>query len=581
VPARNGTCQGVRAYLPVEGGIEVVGRVEPAGDWRAMDAEEGRRVLRLRGREYLRVSYDPSGVMKSTTDQHADNATDADREGIELGEPFVEEGARSASRFATKERKGFDDLVAVLEAGRFGAEVLYLWESSRGSRKVREWVSLIDACETAEVRIRVTTHGRTYDPVNPRDRRSLLEDAVDAEYEVGRSSLRIRRGHASSAKAGKPGGRAPYGYVRSYDPRTRAFISQDPVPEEAAVVRELFDRLYRGHSFRRIERDFQAAGIRSRDQERVVRDDSGQVVRDENGDPKTVVIPGRPFSAEQLRTMALNPAYAGLRVHHGQTYQGQWKPLVKRAVWSAVQKRLKTPESTKGRSGRGLHLLSYIVPCGCCDGPLSPKNRDRGGPNYHCKQRGCVRVNEEKLDAYIEAVIFGYLRRPDVGKTLLAASAVTPQLDAVREEIQELRQQLDDLYERAKPTAPKGQRLSPAALAALEPDYLEQLALAERREKELAAPDVLAALLQRGDLSGWPDDMPLSARRDVCRLLLVPERIGRPQLARAKHSHAPVGDRIKWQRSTAPVPSAAQPLGTTNGARPGRSKSARQPGPRM
>jgi site-specific DNA recombinase len=38
-------------------------------------------------------------------------------------------------------------LIADLEQDRFGAQVLMIWESSRGSRRVGEWVRLLELCE--------------------------------------------------------------------------------------------------------------------------------------------------------------------------------------------------------------------------------------------------------------------------------------------------------------------------------------------------------------------------------------------------------------------------------------------------
>jgi site-specific DNA recombinase len=61
---------------------------------------------------------------------------------------------------------------------------------------------------SAQVKIHVTTHNRTYDPSNGRDRRSLLEDAVDSEYESGKISARLKRAAAANAAPGKPHGRA-------------------------------------------------------------------------------------------------------------------------------------------------------------------------------------------------------------------------------------------------------------------------------------------------------------------------------------------------------------------------------------
>ena len=52
------------------------------------------------------------------------------------------------------------------------------WESSRGSRRVGEWVNLLELCEQRSVSIHVVTRNRTYDPANGRDRRSLLEFSI-------------------------------------------------------------------------------------------------------------------------------------------------------------------------------------------------------------------------------------------------------------------------------------------------------------------------------------------------------------------------------------------------------------------
>ncbi|MDQ0664685.1 DNA invertase Pin-like site-specific DNA recombinase [Arthrobacter ulcerisalmonis] len=97
--------------------------------------------------------------------------------------------------------------MADLEEDAFGAGALGLWESSRGSRRTGEWVDLIELCEERGIRIWVTTHGRLYDPANARDRRTLLEDAVDSEYESAKTSKRLQRDMRSDAEKGRPHGR--------------------------------------------------------------------------------------------------------------------------------------------------------------------------------------------------------------------------------------------------------------------------------------------------------------------------------------------------------------------------------------
>ena len=192
------------------------------------------------GREYLRVSLDRSGRARSIEEQHDDNQAAAEARGVTLGKPYQDKSV-SASRYSSKIRDGFGQLLVDLEKGRFAADELWVWESSRGSRKVGEWVTLIELCEQRRIKIHVVTHGRTYDPGNSRDRRSLLEDAVDSEYESGKISVRLKRAAAANAAAGKPHGRAPYGYRRRYDERTRKMIAQEPDPIEAPVIRELFE----------------------------------------------------------------------------------------------------------------------------------------------------------------------------------------------------------------------------------------------------------------------------------------------------------------------------------------------------
>ncbi|MFE3325823.1 hypothetical protein [Streptomyces sp. NPDC059176] len=53
--------------------------------------------------------------------------------GITLGKPYKDIG--SASRYAKKARNDFERLLADLRNDRFGADLLWLWESSRGSRR--------------------------------------------------------------------------------------------------------------------------------------------------------------------------------------------------------------------------------------------------------------------------------------------------------------------------------------------------------------------------------------------------------------------------------------------------------------
>lgn len=469
-------------------------------------------------REYLRVSEDQTGRLRSPAEQHADNAKAAAGNGWRLGEPYAEDVAVSASRYSLKARVAFDRLCRDLETGAFAARVLILWESSRGSRKVGEWVSLIEACEDAAVRIHVTSHGRTYDPANHRDRRSLLEDAVDSEYESAKSSERLRRAFAAAAAEGRPGGRVPYGYRRAYDPATRRLVSQDPDPDEAPVIAELYERLAAGESLKSVARDFAARGV---------------VTRGSKG------YPPRPFSAQHLRNLALRPCYGGLRVHQPVTgprrlssadgaVEGTWTALTDSETWHSVHAMLTDPARRKSRPGRGVHLLSLIAVCEC--GEYLRARGEKDQRRYQCRGRGCVTIRADALDRWADALICHYAARDDVRAMLLSTGDRSPELRAVRADLARARDELAGWRSRAA-----AGRVSPESFEAIEPGVQARIAVLREREFVLSAPAELGWLLAgpaEETEARWTA-APVGLRRHAARLLLSPAHLGTLTLHRS------------------------------------------------
>jgi DNA invertase Pin-like site-specific DNA recombinase len=425
-----------------------------------------------------------------------------------------------------------------LRGGRFGADVLWLWESSRGSRKVGEWVELIEECERNSIVIRVTTHGRFYDPRNARDRRSLLEDAVDSEYESSKVSHRTSRTAAAAAAEGRPHGQIPYGYRRVYHEETRAFIGQYPHPVEAPVVAELFERIAAGHSLRSIARDFAERGIEKRS--------------------------GGPFSPAHLRVVAINPSYAGLRVHqpgrkaryqHDRTGQritkGVWEGIVSEALFYAVQEILTNPARRTSRPGRANNLLSMIARCAVCESVLAASyrnGREVGIRYYQCHAKGCVKVRADDLDEMVTSTVVAYLARQDVYQALQQESDdENDDLAAVRDDIADIKRQLSDLA-----SAYARREITVGFVARSEPPLLAELAKVEQREQELLTPSVLRGIIAPGaDIAEQWTTMPISARRELLRLLLRPDILGtvtvsrRPNGGRRERTY-PVRDRVTF-----------------------------------
>jgi site-specific DNA recombinase len=480
----------------------------------------------LRAREYLRVSFDRSGRQRSNDEQHADNLAAAAGFGVgTFAEPYRDVG--SASKHARKRRDDFDRLLADLAAGRFDADLLMLWESSRGSRKVGEWVELIERCDAAGVRIGVTTHGRVYDPANARDRRMLLEDAVDGEYESSKVSLRTRRAAAAAAADGRPHGAAPYGYKRVRDPATGRVVAQVPHPTEAPIIAEAFERIAAGHSLRSVAADLAARGVQGRR--------------------------GRPISPSTLRPMLLSPTYIGQRLHApGSTSRSDrarcptatiteatWDGIVSEATFHAVRHRLTDPARRTSRPGRGVHLLSMIARCDVCAGTLAATFRREGRREYACRTGGHVRIPADPLDAWAEQQIIGVLTDRDrIGQ--LVPTVDDAALDAARDDAARVQAELDDLGD----AVGRGELLASVAARAQQ-GIAERLRAARQRVDDLSTPAGLQALIEPGDLAEeqWAA-APMSAKRDIVRLLFRPGLLGELSVARAT-DRGPIWPRIR------------------------------------
>lgn len=496
------------------------------------------RAVQETAREYLRVSYAQGGRLESPDEQHEVNALHARSNGWKLGTPYAEPEAVSASRHGGRQRGEFTTLLADLDHGRFAASILILWEPSRGSRQVSEWVQLVDACERARVRIYVTSHSRAYDPANSRDRRTLLEDAVDSEYEAAKISQRVTRSAAARAARGEPHGRVPYGYRRVYDPLTRRLVAQEPDPAEAAVVAELLTRLYGGESVRSIERDFAARGITTRG---------------------TAKWPPRPFCAQQLRAMALNPAYAGLRTHlpkasvEGWRRRGAldgqvtatWPPLVDAEVFWTVRAMLTDPARVSTRPGAARHLLSMIATCGVCSSPLGIRYRNNRR-EYTCRQAQHVRHSADDLDREATAAILAWLSRPDVAVMLRPSPEGLPELAHVRAELAKAERDLAEWRARA------GRReVTAESFAVIEPAILADITRLQERDRELSVPRELAGWTGTWDevRARW-QAAPVEAQRRVARMVMSPGLLGVLRLDPGQRGVAlPASERVRWERA--------------------------------
>ncbi|WP_170839518.1 recombinase family protein [Micromonospora halophytica] len=478
---------------------------------------------------YGRKSTDDRG--KSVADQLTEAQEAIQDQGWTLGRVFSDDN-RSASRFARKKREDFAELLAHIESG--GCELLILWESSRGSRKLAEWAGFLDLIRERGVLIYIVSHGRTYDCRIGRDWKILATDGVDAHAESNLISDRALRGKRRGAAAGKPAGKLQFGFRRVYNDAGE-FVEQVEHPEQAALVREAARRVLAGEACNAIAADFNARGILTPRYEplmaRVRRN------REEAALPSTSAAQRAELLAEaetwekqaaglrwdltQIKRLCVMPAYAGLRVHQGQVIgKAGWKGIHDEATYAKLLARLTDPKRRTQRDSALKHVLSGLIRCALCASDMRVL-KNRGYLCYTCK--GCMKtsVRTVTVEGFVEELVLARLERDDAAD-LFASPGSDDKAAEARRELEELNGQLAEWKALAK-----ARKVSPASFAEFEADLLPQIEAAEVRAKAARVapvPETIRKLIG-APRKRWPE-LTVYQRREAIGLLVVELKVG-------------------------------------------------------
>ena len=463
-----------------------------------------RQTATRRAALYGRVSQDKQAG-RSVSEQETESRAACTANGWTIAATYSDNDI-SASRFTSKKRADWTKLVADLDAGKF--DVLVLWEPSRGSRELMTWAALLDACRRRKVLVHVTSHQHTYDLAKPRDWRSLAEDGVDSAYESEKASQRIRRSMTANAVAGRPHGRTPYGYVRRYDPATKALVAQDIDPQTAPVVREITRRLAAAEPVITVTRDLNARGVLS---------------------PA-----GGKWARQNVRQLALSHTYIAQREHGGEIRPGNWPALVDPEVWYAARRILLDPKRTVTKPGRYKYLLSYIARCGVCGGRLQAVQRKAladhrdGGRAYFCVDAGHVSAGVDWLDDIVTPVVLARLADKRVMDRL--AGGDDQDVLAARTHAAALRERLEGFRDAAA-----AGELTPASLAHVEARLVADIETAQKKATSSAVPSVLRGLVGADDIEARWEELSIAGRRQVVSALGITITLDR-STTRGRHS---------------------------------------------
>jgi DNA invertase Pin-like site-specific DNA recombinase len=362
-------------------------------------------------REYLRVSFDSSGRERSQGEQHDDHVAgcSSSRGSFVLSDLPAYRETGSASKFAAKARLDFPRLMDDLAAGSFGADGLLLWTNSRGSRKVSEWIALIELCEEVGTSIVIANQRmRVYDPGDGDDRHTLIAAANDAEHYSAELSKTVRRAMKSNAEAGRAGGgRRAFGYTKVVDGAC------DEITVEADLIRDAARRVIAGTtSVRALAAEWNAKGVRTS--------------------------AGNEWHPGPLAAMLRGHRIVGVRTYKGVPVSSG------RCLWPAIidadtHTRLVAALNSRtpvGRRGRTPWLLTGLLYCDRCGAALVSQ-RDVGGTRrYVCRTgpgyRGCGKLGIKAQDVE-DTVIAAVLARLEARR--IRAALPTPDDEAERAEV--------------------------------------------------------------------------------------------------------------------------------------------------
>jgi site-specific DNA recombinase len=465
--------------------------------------------------EFSGYLAESGGEEKSTRDQERDGRAWAERSGVVLEHVFKDTGI-SASQFSTKQRPAFKDLMECVAKDE--VDVVWVWAIDRSNRDLRVFADMRDIFTTHQVALVVA--GKLYDPNIYDDWMLLGITSQFAERYSHELSRNVRRGQASSAQDGRPHGPATYGYTRTYDKERNQFIRDPkwwdddghPIKDSpAAIVRDIFKRIKKGHGLVEIARDLNDHGIRR---------------------PKGALPTAKKgWTNVDIKRIALNPAYIGRRVYQADwsrpgeavkailpDVKAQWEPLIDEETFWTVHRKLtarKTDEDGNEitqRPAAAKSLLSCLVTCTKCGGNVvAGWTNQPGGRRYQiycCMHRRCSSIRRAALDDYVEEIMIRWLSDPEVFTELTRVdnSAAASQAQADAEQARSELAQWRHAAERGEITL--------AGYKAYEKGALARIEAAEQRLREATVPDLLVGRIGPKAEAAW-NSASLTVKRQI------------------------------------------------------------------
>jgi site-specific DNA recombinase len=359
---------------------------------------------------YLRISKDDNNDELGITRQRDACTSLADRLGWTVSATFTD---NDVSAYRSKRRSEFEQLLDALKDGQFDA--VLVWHVDRLYRSLKDLERLIDIAEVARIRLETVNSGQLDLSTSAGRMVSRILGSV-ARQESEHHGERRREKNAQRRADGQfnKEGYRPFGYT----------CDGAPFEPEFSALRQAATDVLNGTSLRSIATAWNTRGL--------------------------LTSRGKQWSNLTLRRVLMNPTYAGLVTYGGNVVgTGTWEALWDLDMHHGLCEFLKDKSRRPAVSFERRYVGSGVYRCGKCDDAPLYAARPHG-PNraitYVCRNKAHLGRSAAPLDAYVEMLVLGLLRRDDIARKLTTCDGVdTDALRAKRKALKAKKGQLATL----------------------------------------------------------------------------------------------------------------------------------------
>lgn len=301
---------------------------------------------------------------------------------------YIDDGSSGTSM----DRPALRRLIQHIEKKQIETVVVY--KLDRLGRRQKDVLFLLeDVFEKSNVAFKSATE--PFDTATPLGKAMIGILAVFAQLERDTIIERLSSGRRQRILKGKwYGGRVPFGY--RWDTKTQKL---EVIPEQAELVKKAYSLYLQGHS-----RLYIAEWLSSRSKDRV-------------------------FDHAVVRDLLQRPIYTGRLNNVGELVSGDHEAIIDIETFERVQNEVKTRR--EGRAPIGDYLLSGLLRCGLCGGPVIHVWANKRRYQYYACRAQHVRAKDANNDCSL-----GYIPKIKLEQWIVQKlKALSLDLESVQQEL--------------------------------------------------------------------------------------------------------------------------------------------------